>query len=142
MDIFLSMKNKSLDHALHNETVCLFLDKPKDKHDWVVTTAFYSAMHYARHKIFPLEMETTPNKIKKFDCFDDYYMWYKFVNGDKGRHEAMKRLVRREMAGIAENYEHLLGMAHSARYDDYNLDKMSAKCAKDNLEFIKKACNF
>lgn len=122
--------------------VCNFLDAaPKDKNDWVVTTAFYSALHFARHKIFPYEMETAPGQKKEFECFDEYYEYHQSINKPTNKHEVMKRLVRMKVAAIADQYDHLHGLAHNARYNDWNLDKHYSKAAKKALKAIKDACN-
>jgi hypothetical protein len=41
-------------HAIHNEEVCDFLLSSNKFNDWVVTTAFYSALHFVQHEIFPI----------------------------------------------------------------------------------------
>ena len=47
----------SLAHAKHNERVCNYLGRSADFGDWVITTAFYSAMHYVRHLMVPIMIE-------------------------------------------------------------------------------------
>lgn len=42
------------EHAIHNEAACDFLLSSKRFNDWVVTTAFYSALHFIQHELFPL----------------------------------------------------------------------------------------
>ena len=123
----LGTKNYSIDHAKHNESVCEYLDTPKDKHDWVITTAFYSALHYARHKIFPYNMEIRPNKRELFQTFDDYFSYYHSLYPNVNKHEAMKKLIRREIQSIADDYDHLFSMCHTARYVDYNLASIQAR---------------
>lgn len=58
MDIFFLMPEEytNLDHATHNEEVCSHLDDNTKYSDWIITTAFYSAMHFMKHKIFPLKI--------------------------------------------------------------------------------------
>src|SRR5690348_4477874 len=102
MVIFLVMKSNPLDHARHNERVCNFLDGPKDQPDWVVTTAFYSALHYVRHWIFPFEMEILPNKKQIFNSFDDYYQHYHSLYPSTNKHETLKKLVRLRIPEIAD----------------------------------------
>lgn len=34
----------NLEQAKHNENVCNYLGRSKDHSDWVITTAFYSAI--------------------------------------------------------------------------------------------------
>ena len=41
-------------HAIHNEEVCDFLLTSKKFNDWVVTTAFYSSLHFVQFELFPL----------------------------------------------------------------------------------------
>jgi len=147
MAIFSAMKNKSANHGAHNETVCQYLDGAKDKHDWVVTTAFYSALHYARHAIFPYQMEVLPKKFQVFNTFDLYYAHIKMVTPNLNKHEAMKRLVRAQIpnykvdkSSIGDRYDHLVAMSQNARYEDYDLDALYSKSAKENLTEIKIAC--
>ncbi len=54
---FLLMINEdNLEYAQHNEKACKYLDKKPEFTDWVITTAFYSALHFVRYKIFPIIM--------------------------------------------------------------------------------------
>ena len=41
-------------HAIHNEEACHFLLTSKKFNDWVVTTAFYSALHFVQNELFPI----------------------------------------------------------------------------------------
>ncbi|MEJ7683795.1 MAG: hypothetical protein WKG06_39235 [Segetibacter sp.] len=51
-------KNKErLDHAIHNENVCSYLELKKEYADWIITTAFYSALQFVSYKIFPLKFK-------------------------------------------------------------------------------------
>lgn len=40
-------------HGEHNKCACDELIKGKKYFDWIVTTAFYSSIHYIDSKIFP-----------------------------------------------------------------------------------------
>jgi len=60
--------NAKLDHALHNEDTCNYLDKSGVFNDWVVTTSFYSAKYFVEYKIFPLKYHK-----KKYDDFTTFY---------------------------------------------------------------------
>ena len=48
---------KSIDHAKHNESVCNYLGRNSAFGDWVITSAFYSAMHYVRHLMIPATID-------------------------------------------------------------------------------------
>ena len=50
-------KNDSLNHAIHNKEACEYLSKEPKFSDWVITTAFYSALHFIDYKIFPLDLK-------------------------------------------------------------------------------------
>ncbi len=44
------------EHAEHNEALCRHLIAQGGFNDWVITTAFYGAMHFVYHQCFPLQI--------------------------------------------------------------------------------------
>lgn len=52
----------------------------------------------------------------------------------------MKKLIRREILPIADDYDHLFSMCHTARYVNYNLGNRFSDSAKKSLAIIKNSC--
>ncbi len=129
-------KSDRLNHANHNEEVCEYLNKRTAYSDWVITTAFYSALHFVEHKIFPLRIRQN-GKLFNFSNFDIYYA---FLGTNINKHKARAKLVEKELPEIAPNYNKLKDLSFTARYVGYKYDNDIAKDAKDNLEGIKKFC--
>jgi len=61
------MDKKRRKHAIHNEQVCDYLLASNEFHDWVVTTAFYAALHFVQSDIFPLTYKK--NKYLSLNTF-------------------------------------------------------------------------
>jgi hypothetical protein len=136
-------KASSLDHATHNEKVCTFLDgaDPAFK-DWVITTSFYSALHYLRERVFPFNLIVAGNKIK-IDNFEYYHSVCSMAKGKKsmGRHERFRELVSQKCdKGISSYYDRLLELSFTARYTDYNYPKEISDDALLKLNEIKTYC--
>lgn len=119
-------------HALHNEELCNFLLSTKKYNDWVVTTAFYSALNFVKHQIFPLD---TKGK-GKFETFED---WYKAHGKDKDKHEALSYLVSTNTDG-GRAYKWLLDACKNARYINYDLNEDFAIKSKKMLDAVKSHC--
>jgi hypothetical protein len=127
---------KSLDHALHNEKVCNTLHKYKDYKDWVITTSFYSAVHFISHKIFPLNAQFG-NKTVEVENFEKYCL----VNDIKrGKHKAFSILVEDKLSEISDQYNNLKDISWTARYHEYRFDESISGLARQRLMQIKKAC--
>lgn len=118
-------------HALHNENACNFIHASKDFPDWVITTAFYSALHFVNYEMFPLDSLGTI-----FDNFEDYYSTRCFGK-NISKHEATALLVGRYMKNSRSRYRWLLDVCKTARYNNYNADPNHAQQAIDYLSFIK-----
>jgi len=122
-----------LEHAKHNESLCKELSEKKVYFDWIVTTAFYSALHYVEHQLFPLTVGPST-----FSSFDTYYSRFKVNNDNK--HYARKRLVYSNIssdAGAAYNW--LMDNCWTAKYYDYTTCEQDADIAIQKLEKIKAA---
>jgi len=121
----------SLDHAMHNEELCYLLNNDKKFCDWVVTTAFYSSLHYSEYQLFPFKIGPT-----EYSSFDVYYNAFKSNNDNK--HDARKRLVYSNInskAGAAYNW--LKDLCWTARYYDYQITKEEADAAVEKLQIVK-----
>lgn len=56
-----------LNHAKHNYEVCFFLYEKTKYNDWIITTAYYSAIHFVYYKLFPNKYEDPlTGNIKQF----------------------------------------------------------------------------
>ena len=120
----------SLAHAKHNERVCNYLGRSADFGDWVITTAFYSAMHYVRHLMVPIMIEG--------DVYNDFEsLFAKRKSMMEGRHGFMKSYVVSNFPEIAFEYSRLHDMSTTARYSNYVYTREQANMAKGYMENIK-----
>ena len=120
----------SLEHAKHNEQVCNYLGKKEAFGDWVITTAFYSAMHYVRHLMVPVTIDGIT--YNDFEC-----LFVKMKSIMEGRHGFMKSYVVSNFPEIALEYSKLHDMSTTARYTSYTYTREQAKQAKGYMENIK-----
>ncbi len=132
-------KNKDrLKHALHNESVCNYLEVKQEFADWVITTAFYSALHFVSYKIFPFQVKSIQDKntsIENLDQFSNYNNPKR-----KSKHELLAELVFKNCPKISEDYDWLLDMSMTARYSYYQHDKEIANKAKRLMTVVKNEC--
>jgi len=119
-------------HAEHNENLCDFLIKEGKFNDWIITTAFYSSLHFVQHEIFPLVKGgvTYPN-------FNNYYNNILQPIG-KSKHTGTKDLVKSEIPLAHPQYRWLFDACMNARYSNYAVSNPKAKQAKNNLTTLKK----
>jgi hypothetical protein len=123
-------------HALHNENACDFLLADGRFNDWVVTTAFYSALHFAHHELFPGVHDGV-----HYDTPGAYFrgLRKRITDGQSaplGKHAATIRLVRRRLPFYQE-YNWLYNNCMTARYIDYQVDGKKANYARCLLRTIK-----
>lgn len=121
------------DHGLHNKNVCDILHAQKNCEDWVVTTAFYSALHYIQSKIFPfnhngVEIRSLEGAHKNEDL--------KRAN----KHATMLNLVRLMLPAQSTSYRFLHDNCHHARYTNYKVNRETADNARFYLDEIIKSC--
>lgn len=121
----------ALNHAKHNESVCNYLGKKEDFSDWVITVAFYSALHYVRHLMFPLE-----ESGKRYEEFEPYFCANKSFG--IGRHGFQQRYVIGHYPDISFEYGRLLEMSSQSRYSNCKYTREQAVLAKEYLAAIKK----
>lgn len=121
-------------HALHNEELCELLISTGKYNDWVVTTAFYSAVNYVKHQMFPLEHD----KIT-YDEFSDYYSFISQKN-NTSPHKALINLVRNDLHYCKNAYKWLHDQCHNARYNNYVVSDPIAAEARKKLEVVKSSC--
>lgn len=138
MGTSLSMPEKGrIEHALHNEEICNLLSTTKFK-DWVVTTAFYSALHFVRHKIFPIKKKTEKGETFKIESFNQYSK--AFNPKQLGKHELILDLVRTECPEAYADYLWLFNTCMNARYHDFKVSERVANKTVEKLHIIKEFC--
>lgn len=126
----------SLNHALHNESCCTMLVANGGYQDWVITTAFYSSLHFVKHKLFPLHYDGDT-----YANFDEYCRFIKRRSGSHIHpHEIQRELVARFASHISADYEGLYDLCWSARYHNYQLDDEFVEEALAHLKSIKRFC--
>jgi hypothetical protein len=119
-------------HSEHNEKLCDILLKDGNFNDWVITTAFYSAIHLVDHQIFP----RTIGGEAEFGSFMQYLHRKSF---QKPPHEVRADLVA-EYLPCSSAFNWLLDACHNARYNQYEVPPEFPKRARGCLDSIKKAC--
>jgi hypothetical protein len=131
--------NDRLNHARHNEKVCDYLNLKTEFSDWVITTAFYSSLHYVSYKIFPIDVPALGGKPTQLTTLDEYYNYHSLTN-KKNKHYALLDLVRKHCVPISEDYNWLLDMSMNARYTNYQAIPQVANKAKSLLIKIRNYC--
>lgn len=122
-------------HAERNERLCRKLRKDGDYLDWVVTTSFYSALHFVQNEIFPLD-----NGARKYTNFENYYNSHTFVGKRPSKHKATIDLTFEHLGDAGESYEWLHDTCITARYHRYNIPEAIADKAIEHLEIVKGYC--
>ena len=117
------------EHAIHNEAACDFLLTSSQFNDWVVTTAFYSALHFVQHEIFPI---TEGNKTYR-DLNEYYGKVLKISNKSLSKHTATILLVSKKLPKCAAHYRWLHDACMTARYNNYSVSEDKAKLARKYL---------
>lgn len=132
--------SKRLKHAKHNELACNSILNLKGEKffDWVVTTAFYSCIHFVEHKLFPLQ-----EVGKSFSTFNEYYNFSKSQNPKFGidKHSFKSKLVRKYLTPISKDYEFLMNQCHTYRYSEYNVTEVMARLCVDKMNAIRDYCS-
>jgi hypothetical protein len=122
----------SLNHANHNRDICKDLRNGNKFHDWCITTAFYSALHYVELKIFPFKLSHSVT------CNDIRDAQQKLKTPDL--HETRAKMVEMQCPNIAKAYRWLKNNAHNARYVTYKFTPTQAEKAVNFLDQIEKFC--
>lgn len=129
---------KRRNHALRNEQACFYLQESGGFPDWVITTAFYSALQFIKYKVFPLTInETTFNNL---DEYRDYMVTNHYNHGTSS-HSILKKLLNKQFRNIAAPYNELYDACQNARYVEYDVSQEEVELALKNLAEIKKFCN-
>ena len=118
------------EHGIHNKRVCdkLHLQDELECHDWVLTTAFYSSIHYLDHLLFPF-IEANGNK------FNNIGEAHNTINA-KNKHETRGILVERKISAFGKDYGFLKDECYNARYYNYRTSSTYANRVVGILERI------
>ena len=118
--------------GLRNKELSDLLLEGKKFYDWVVTTAFYSSIHFVEDVIFP----TTINACECKNISD-----VRKAYNANGRHESRERLVYEKLnPKVGVRYKWLDDRSRFCRYETYKQTPADALKAQEYLEYIKKFC--
>lgn len=118
-------------HAQHNENLCDFLIADGTYSDWIITTAFYSALHYVQHELFPLiEGGTT------YNTFNEYYRTVQQPI-KLSKHKGMIILTKRYLKPCSGQYRWLYDACMNSRYNNYRVSTGKSTTARDKLNAVK-----
>jgi hypothetical protein len=131
-----SLPKQHLDLARHNEQACNFLHRNSTFPDWVITTAFYSALHYVSSVIFPLECQQQGKK----KIVNDVGAYKNSIGSHDNKHKLMTDLVFSKCKGVGKSYSALLDLSYSSRYDTIMPDTLYSSKAQKYLADIKSHC--
>lgn len=121
-------------HGQHNKLICDFLNlKCTEKcNDWIVTTSFYSSIHFLDHALFPCNFED-----KKFNNINEAHTYLRHKSNSK--HSTRFILLSKIMPLHSDDYNFLIEQSQNARYHDYNVQDIIASRAVQSLERIIKS---
>jgi hypothetical protein len=122
-------------HGQHNKIVCdkLHLQTEITCNDWVITTAFYSAIHFIDHLLFPLEYS---DGLK----FNNIGQAHSFIKANS-IHQSRGILVGKFLNQIHDQYNFLIKECHHARYSNYDINTFLSDRAVRELDKIISVCN-
>lgn len=125
------MKKK---HAIHNAEACELLYKDGNFPDWVVTTAFYSALHFVQHEIFPQKVG-----LINYTSFENYYNGHFNNRRNKpSRHQATINRVYADLGDdLGDIYKWLHDTCRIARYHNFKTDPAIAELSKTRLKELR-----
>ena len=123
----------SILHGQHNKKACDFLLESGEFNDWVITTAFYSALHYLESELFPLSLTNNSGRTNNYHSFDEYCSENQNY---RSKHRLRRSLIEEHLPEISIEYNTLMDLCWTARYSNYQHEKETAEWAKQNLEQI------
>lgn len=144
-------KDNHLNRAKHNQEVCDYLKGGRDYHDWIVTTAFYSALHFANSWLLPIKYVDKKGDSHEFSSVSDYFNYLKHIRsrrlnkkgekitipGKVNKHNETRKLIRSKNKDASAIYKSLMNASMKARYNDYNVNRSFAEKACKDLESFK-----
>lgn len=124
--------SKKKEYGDRNRALSQELFEGKKYFDWVITTAFYAAIHFVEDKILPC-------KISAIECknIGDVRSAYKM----NGRHSSRERLVFDNLpSSTAARYKWLDDKSRYSRYTTFKVTSAEADKAQQYLKEIYKVC--
>ena len=133
-------RQEDLKHAAHNEDVFNLLLPKTDFVDWIVTTAFYSALHYVDAKLFPIKYSEKGIQFTVTNM--ESYAVSALNRYGTDKHVCRLKLVERNMKDISFEFNWLYSTCKTARYHNYTFPNPVDVCktANDYLSKIKAFC--
>lgn len=126
-------------HAKHNEKACKHLKDNGQFNDWVITMAFYSAIHFIEHELFPNQYEDPRNgEIRNFQNFESYYSR---TDKTANKHKIRQNLVEDYIPEIADDYQTLKENCWNARYVNYKFEEKVSNLCYACLQNVKDICD-
>ncbi len=127
----MAKKNKE-EHAQRNKDLANQLLKEGIYLDWVVTTSFYSSIHFIENNLLPTTIQgNTCNEL--FDV--------KKVYKADNLHQTREWLCQEKLTfTTATKYKWLSDNSKNARYTSYKISKAVAEKALINLDAIEIEC--
>jgi hypothetical protein len=116
-------------HGSHNKKVCDYLNLKCEErfNDWIVTTSFYSSIHFLDHALFPCKFEG-----KDYNNINEAHLDLR--RGSK--HQTRAVLLNKLLPKHKSEYEFLIEESQNARYSNYNVHEAIAQRAVRSLEAI------
>lgn len=131
-------------HAIHNEEVCRYIAEREEFGDWVITTAFYAALHWMNYKLFPFSFTDHDTEESVHFRSLDQYRSYAFDNRKpiESKHHTLLRLARTFCPSeIASEYRRLFDMCMTARYRNYRTAPQIIHVVQSSLKTIHNYCD-
>lgn len=129
---------ESLKHASHNEEVCNYLTLKQEYSDWIITTAFYTALHFVSYEIFPFTLKGKEQDAKGIIIGSVFQYQHLLGLWRKSRHKITGDLCEKLCPEIASDYARLYDMSANARYTNYRQPIEVANKSRAILLMIKK----
>ncbi len=127
-----------LRHARHNENTCKHLKDTGQFNDWVITTAFYSAIHFIDHELFPKQYEDPTNgRPRMFHNFESYYLR---TDRTENKHKVRQNLVDDYIPELSDEYQTLKDNCWNARYVDYSFTTDVSDLCYNCMQRVKEIC--
>jgi hypothetical protein len=137
------MSKSELQYAQEDEAVCTLLRGDGTSPRWIIITAFYAALRYVNHYVFPCTVEEASGQVGLAHDLIDYITK---TADDTGKHILRQRLLREKLADeghttrIFRKYRALQDASEKARYDTRDQDERDADYAWARLCAIRDFC--
>lgn len=131
----------TFNHASHNLKNHSFLKEKGGCDDWVITTAFYSALKFIEGSLFPFAYKHPKTKeLTDFKSYNNYKSTYNRFKSDTP-HSIMRSFVKENTnQDIHTSYEVLYNECHNSRYKNYQIEEEILVIVYEALEEIKLFC--